>query len=209
MKHMHDRSHRLPFHWPEPPLNVVLVEPEIPPNTGNIARLCAATGTPLHLVGPLGFSLASSHLRRAGLDYWESVKLVRHASWQAFEESEGRGQESEVGLKESEAWGGRLPAVALAKAGDSGEPNAKEVGGRSWFFSTRGRRSYTEVRYQPGDRLIFGCESKGLSDDLLARHEDHILAIPMQTEHVRSLNLATTVGIILYEALRQCQLSAR
>jgi len=87
MKHTHERRHSLPAVWPSPPLNITLVEPEIPPNTGNIARLCAATGTRLHLIEPLGFQLTSSHLRRAGLDYWDSVDLTRHASLEAFHQS--------------------------------------------------------------------------------------------------------------------------
>jgi tRNA (cytidine/uridine-2'-O-)-methyltransferase len=84
MKSSHDRRCRLPFEWPDPPFNVALVEPEIPPNTGNIARLCAATGTPLHLVGVIGFRLNNAALRRAGLDYWESVDLRRHAALDEF-----------------------------------------------------------------------------------------------------------------------------
>ena len=165
MNHTHERSHALPFNWPSPPFHVVLVEPEIPQNTGNIARLCAATGTPLHLVGPLGFQLTSAHLRRAALDYWESVELRRHSGWDDFRAAAGEG--------------------------------------RDWYFSTRGRISYSQVQYRPGDRLIFGSESKGLSNDLLAGRDNQILAVPMRVEHVRSLNLATTVGIVLYEALRQ------
>jgi len=82
MKHAHARQGAIPFRWPDPPLQVVLVEPEIPPNTGNIARLCAATGTPLHLVEPLGFKITDAKLRRAGLDYWSSVVLGRHANWE-------------------------------------------------------------------------------------------------------------------------------
>ena len=152
------------FNWPNPPLNIVLVEPEIPQNTGNIARLCAATGSPLHLVGPLGFHITSSHLRRAGLDYWESVTLTRYSGWEEY-----------------------------------GRPE----GGRRWFFSTKGRVPYTAVDYQPGDALIFGSETKGLPGELLAANADRVLTIPMQVEHVRSLNLANTVAIVLYEALRQ------
>ncbi len=84
MTHAHQRRFALPFHWPSPPLQVVLVEPEIPQNTGNIARLCAATGTPLHLVGPLGFRLHDRAVRRAGLDYWEAVELHRHVNFDAY-----------------------------------------------------------------------------------------------------------------------------
>ena len=84
MKPIHTRKVRLPFRWPTPPFQVALVEPEIPPNTGNIARLCAATGTPLHLIGPLGFRLTDAAVRRAGLDYWEAVDLHRHPHWEAF-----------------------------------------------------------------------------------------------------------------------------
>lgn len=159
-----------PFKWPEPALNIVLVEPEIPQNTGNIARLCAATGSPLHLVGPLGFQLTSSHLRRAGLDYWESVTMFRHASWAEYE------------ISNMKSGGGRA---------------------RAWYFSTKGRLPYTEAEFQPGDALVFGSESKGLPADLLAANADHVLTLPMQVQHVRSLNLANTVAIALYEALRQ------
>lgn len=158
------------FNWPNPPLNIVLVEPEIPQNTGNIARLCAATGSPLHLVGPLGFHITSSHLRRAGLDYWESVTLMRYSGWEEYEESGIRGQ---------------------------------AAGGQTWFFSTKGQISYTGVEYKPGDALVFGSETKGLPGELLAANADRVLTIPMQVEHVRSLNLANTVAIVLYEALRQ------
>ncbi len=170
MKHSHTRQSPLAFHWPSPPLSVALVEPEIPPNTGNIARLCAATQSPLHLVGKTGFRLTDSQVRRAGLDYWDSVALVRHATLSDFE-----------------------TAV---------------TGQRLFFFSTRGQMAYTAATYRPGDVLVFGSESKGLPDDLLDRYPDHVLTIPMQTHHVRSLNLATAVGIVLYEALRQINASS-
>jgi tRNA (cytidine/uridine-2'-O-)-methyltransferase len=166
MKHAHERGCRVDFPWPEPPLHIALVEPEIPPNTGNIARLCAATGTTLHLVGQLGFRLTDRALKRAGLDYWESVNMVRHRNFGEF-------------------------AAALAPA-------------RLFYFSTRGERAYTAVRYQPGDVLVFGSETKGLPEDILSAHRDRVLAIPIRADRVRSLNLATAVGIVLYEALRQC-----
>jgi len=163
----HRRFSRLKFGWPHPPFNIVLVEPEIPPNTGNIARLCAATGTHLHLVGQLGFRLNNAKLKRAGLDYWPAVKLRQHADLGAIiEPTEGR---------------------------------------RFFLFSTAGAKSYLSVAYQPGDYLIFGSESRGLSDALLAKYPESVLGIPIQCDHVRSLNLATAAGIVLYEALRQTQ----
>ncbi|MDR0993036.1 MAG: tRNA (cytidine(34)-2'-O)-methyltransferase [Verrucomicrobiota bacterium] len=145
------------------PLNVVLVHPEIPPNTGNIARLCAATGSHLHLVEPLGFSIDDAKLRRAGLDYWEDVHVQVHPSWNAC-----------------------LSHV---------HPR------RLFFYSTASGRRYDHVDYEPGDTLVFGCETKGLPDDLLAAHPGQILGIPMRTEFVRSLNLSTAVGIVVYHAL--------
>ncbi|HXG12193.1 MAG TPA: tRNA (cytidine(34)-2'-O)-methyltransferase [Gemmataceae bacterium] len=146
-------------------LHVALLEPEIPPNTGNVARLCAATGATLHLIGRLGFRLDDRSLRRAGLDYWPAVVLVRHATFADFEAF---------------------------------------LGGRRLFcFSAHAVRSYTSVAYQPGDYLLFGSESRGLPAGLLERHADRALRIPMPSGKVRSLNLATAVGIVLYEALRQ------
>jgi tRNA (cytidine/uridine-2'-O-)-methyltransferase len=145
-------------------MQIALVEPEIPPNTGSIARLCAATGTPLHLIGRLGFSIDDRHLKRAGLDYWPYVDLHQHADWATF---------------------------------------AATVPGRRIGFSARATRPYTAVAYAPDDVLVFGCETRGLpaavKDDLAA----DLYAIPIDTPHVRSLNLANAVAIVLYEARRQ------
>jgi tRNA (cytidine/uridine-2'-O-)-methyltransferase len=146
-------------------LHVALWEPEIPPNTGNVARLCAATGTALHLIGRLGFRLDERSLRRAGLDYWPVVEVRRHASLEEFE--------------------------------------AAGAVGRLICFSAHARRRYTTVTYQAGDCLLFGGESRGLPASLLERHAAHAVTIPMPAGLVRSLNLATAVGIGLYEALRQ------
>ncbi len=159
---------QLPLNWPNPPLNIVLVEPEIPQNTGNIARLCAATGTALSLIEPLGFRLTDQKVKRAGLDYWDSVEIRRFPNLGKFEED----------FREH----------------------------RKLFFSTSGRKSYTEAEYCPGDCLFFGSESRGLPLDILEAHPDDICSIPMKLEHVRSLNLANAVSIVLYEALRQCNL---
>lgn len=148
-----------------PPFNIVLVEPEIPPNTGNIARLCAATGTVLHLVEPLGFSIDDRHLKRAGLDYWGSVTLKvwqgLNQLWQAFPD------------------------------------------GRFFYLTTKARNNYLAADFQPGDFMVFGKETKGLPAELLAKHMDSAITIPMPSGAVRSLNLSTSAGIVLYEALRQ------
>jgi tRNA (cytidine/uridine-2'-O-)-methyltransferase len=148
--------------------HIALWQPEIPPNTGNVARLCAATGATLHLIGKPGFRLDERSLRRAGLDYWDDVVLREHDALEAFED-----------------W---LRSERL----------------RLCCFSARAAKLYTQVAYQPGDVLLFGGESHGLPDSVLARHADRTLCIPQPAGKVRSLNLATAVGIALYEALRQC-----
>jgi tRNA (cytidine/uridine-2'-O-)-methyltransferase len=149
----------------EDPLHIVLVAPEIPPNTGTTARLCAATDTALHLVGPLGFSLDDRYLRRAGLDYWPHVGLQTYRNWEHF--------------------------------------LAAHAGARLRLFSAHATRSYTSVRYQPGDYLVFGGETRGLPAELLERYAQKTFRIPMSSRHVRSLNLANAAAIVLYEALRQ------
>jgi tRNA (cytidine/uridine-2'-O-)-methyltransferase len=146
------------------PFHVVLVEPEIPPNTGAVARTCAATGSPLHLVGPLGFRIDEQAVRRAGLDYWHLVRLHRHDTLQD-----------------------------MARA----HPEA-----RLHLFTSEARRSYLEADFQPGDALVFGKESVGLSAELRAAYPDRLWAIPTLGP-VRSLNLSNAVAIALYEALRR------
>lgn len=149
--------------------NVVLVEPEIPPNTGNIGRLCLATGAVLHLVRPLGFSTDDRALKRAGLDYWAEVKVC--------------------------FWGslGELQA-------------AQGAGARYFYLTTKALRPYHAERFQPRDFLVFGRESKGLPEAILQANRPRLLTIPMQG--TRSLNLATAVAIVLYEAVRQQTVSA-
>ncbi|ADW17924.1 tRNA/rRNA methyltransferase (SpoU) [Desulfobulbus propionicus DSM 2032] len=146
-------------------LHIVLVEPEIPPNTGSIARLCGATDTVLDLVHPLGFQIDDKHLKRAGLDYWPHVRINHWDSLDAF----------------------------LQQADER----------HLHFLTTKTKRSYTEARFCPGDRLIFGKETKGLPEEILTLYSDRCLTIPMTNPHIRSLNLAMAAGIVLYEALRQ------
>jgi tRNA (cytidine/uridine-2'-O-)-methyltransferase len=146
-------------------LHVALVEPEIPPNTGNIARLCAATFTSLHIVGVTGFRMDDRTLKRAGLDYWEHVELHRHIDLESLYES--------------------LP------------------GSRFLYLTTKSVRSYVDWEYLNGDCLVFGRETRGLPETVLQANPDRCLTVPMPNKNVRSLNLANTVGIVLYEALRQ------
>jgi tRNA (cytidine/uridine-2'-O-)-methyltransferase len=149
-------------------LNIVLVAPEIPWNTGNVGRTCLAVGAGLHLVEPLGFSLDERAVRRSGLDYWQRVVPNLHVwpSWQSLE--------------------AQLPAL-----------------GTPFFFGPRLARDFREPRYPDPTVLVFGCESVGLPDEILARYEAQTVAIPMRDPLLRSLNLSTSVAIAAYEVWRQ------
>jgi tRNA (cytidine/uridine-2'-O-)-methyltransferase len=146
-------------------LHVALVEPEIPPNTGNIARICAATYTPLHIVGVTGFRMDDRALKRAGLDYWKEVDFRRHLDLERLYEE--------------------LP--------DS----------RFLYLTTKAERPYYDFKFADGDCLVFGRETRGLPEDLLRANWERCATIPMPNPNVRSLNLATSVGIVLFEAIRQ------
>ena len=145
-------------------MHVVLMNPEIPQNTGNIARTCAATGAKLHLIKPLGFELSDKYLKRAGLDYWHMMQYEVHESWADF----------------------------LAAYPDA----------RLWYASTKAPRNYCEAEFSDNDFIVFGRETKGLPEDLLAENYEKCLRIPMRAD-ARSLNLSNSVAIVLYEALRQ------
>jgi tRNA (cytidine/uridine-2'-O-)-methyltransferase len=146
-------------------VHIVLVEPEIPPNTGNISRLCAGVNATLHLVKPLGFDISDREVRRAGLDYWDKVKIVVWDNLADF-------------LKHN-----------------------KDK--RLFFFSTKAKQLYTDLRYQPDNYLVFGKETKGLPEDLLRQNPERAATIPMDRQNIRSINLSNAVAIVLYEALRQ------
>jgi tRNA (cytidine/uridine-2'-O-)-methyltransferase len=148
-----------------PPFHLVLIEPEIPPNTGAIARLCAAAGCPLHLVEPLGFRLDDKTLARAGVDYWPHLTWRTWPNWEQLREA--------------------------------------HAASRFYFLTTKTTRSYTSARFQKGDFLVFGRETRGLPESLLRANEESCLTIPIANPHVRSLNLATAAAIVLFEALRQ------
>ena len=147
-------------------MKVVLLCPEIAGNTGNIARLCAATRSPLHLIEPLGFRLDDRELARAGMDYWRLVEWHRWTDWPSF-------------------------------------MIAQPPGAKCWFIEQGGARSYHEVNYGPDDYLVFGRETAGLPAILLNAHREYWLQIPMANPEARSLNLANSVALVLYEALRQ------
>jgi tRNA (cytidine/uridine-2'-O-)-methyltransferase len=144
--------------------HVVLVEPEIPSNTGNIARTCAATGAKLHLVKPLGFSLEDKYLKRAGLDYWDNLNLEIHESWENFYET----------VKD----------------------------GTFYYATTKAKKAYSDCAYRKNDYIVFGKETAGLPESLLAKNMNTCIRIPMKKDQ-RSLNLSNSVAVILYEAYRQ------
>jgi tRNA (cytidine/uridine-2'-O-)-methyltransferase len=175
-KHRNESPHPHPGPLPkgegglkyEPLLHVVLHQPEIPPNTGNVARTCVAIGAKLWLVKPLGFEITEKRLRRAGLDYWPHLEWEVVEDWNALE--------------------GRLADVFSR--------------GRAWFFTKTAEREYTGARFQRGDALIFGCETRGLPGEILASHSDQALRIPIRPQ-VRSLNLSNAAAVAMYEAVRQ------
>jgi tRNA (cytidine/uridine-2'-O-)-methyltransferase len=146
-------------------LNIVFVEPEIPQNTGNIARTCSLTNTILHLVKPLGFSVEDKYLKRAGLDYWSLVEIHYYDSFK--------------------------------------ELISKYPNKNFYYATTKGKRFYTEINYLDGDFIVFGKETRGLSEDILGENWDKTIKIPMRQGIKRSLNLANSANIILFEALRQ------
>ena len=147
-------------------LSVVLVTPKIPTNTGSIGRLCLATNSALHLIDPLGFDISDSKVKRAGLDYWKYLQIIRHKNIQKFFNS--------------------LP------------PNAPTV-----FFSTKAKTSLFTKEFKKGSYLIFGCETKGLGEELIDTFSEDTFYIPQYDDRVRSLNLANAASIVVYEAIRQ------
>ena len=149
-----------------PELNIVLVEPEIPQNTGNIARTCAATGARLHLVEPMGFKVDDKKLKRSGLDYWYLLDITYYKNLDDFFE--------------------------------------KNKDGKFFYFSTKARHTYAEIRYPDKAYLVFGKETAGLPEELLMKNKDTTVRIPMISD-ARSLNLSNSVAIGVYEAKNQCK----
>lgn len=148
-------------------LNVVLFQPEIPQNTGNVGRLCAYTGIRLHLIHPLGFSLSEKHIRRSGMDYWEVLDKVEYSDWESFQ----RSRDTQKNL---------------------------------WLMTTRAERTHWEAEFKAGDYLLFGNEGHGCPDEVhQSISEQQKVKIPQLVEGPRSLNLATSVGVVVYEALKK------
>ena len=145
-------------------VNIVLHEPGIALNTGNIGRTCVATETPLHLIRPYGFRINEKEVRRAGMDYWPKVKLSEYLDYEDF--------------------------------------LARNPGAKIYYATTKAEQIYTEVRYEPDCFIMFGNESRGIPEEILVERPETCIRIPMWGD-IRSLNLANSVGIILYEALRQ------
>lgn len=145
-------------------MNIVLYEPEIPSNTGNIGRTCVASGARLHLIEPLGFRIDEKAVRRAGLDYWEQLDVTTYRNYEDF-------------LR-------------------------KNPGAKIYMATTKGLHVYTEVAYEPDCYIMFGKESAGIPEEILLEHQAQAIRIPMNPQ-IRSLNLANSVAIVLYEALRQ------
>lgn len=145
-------------------MNIILFEPEIPANTGNIGRTCVATGTKLHLIKPLGFRLDEKAIKRAGMDYWDDLDVTTYVNFEDFLE--------------------------------------KHPGVKIYMATTKARHVYSDVSYEPDCYIMFGKESAGIPEEILVEHEENCIRIPMENE-IRSLNLANSVAIVLYEALRQ------
>ncbi|MBR1508041.1 MAG: tRNA (uridine(34)/cytosine(34)/5-carboxymethylaminomethyluridine(34)-2'-O)-methyltransferase TrmL [Eubacterium sp.] len=145
-------------------LNIVLHEPEMPANTGNIGRTCVATGTALHLIRPYGFILSDKMIKRSGMDYWDNLNLTQYLDYNDF--------------------------------------LVKNPGARVFYATTKGKNRYTDVEFKDGDFIMFGKESAGIPEEILAEHPESCIRIPMGHD-IRSLNLSNSVAIVLYEALRQ------
>ena len=166
--------------------NIVLLEPEKPDNTGNIGRTCVATDSALHLIYPLGFQLTRKNIHHAGLDYWERLKLFTHDSYKDF----------------LEYFSGARTAHPYEDGVRTAHPYEDGARTSLWFATTKAHRSYTDVKFNDGDFIMFGKESAGITEEILASDEEHCIRIPM-LENERSLNLSNSVAVVLYEALRQ------
>lgn len=183
-------------------LNIVLHEPEMPANTGNIGRTCVITGTALHLIEPLGFRITDKMIRRSGLDYWPRLNVTSYRDIWDFYFRNGFGGDYDPDIPDSvSAWldeeereEGRRPSEKMLRE-SSPAPHI-------YYATTKGQHRYTDVTYHDGDYIVFGKESAGIPEEILVKHPEDCIRIPMK-EGERSLNLSNSVSIVLYEALRQ------
>ena len=188
-------------------MHIVLHQPEIPANTGNIGRTCVATGTSLHLIEPFGFRLNEKEIKRAGMDYWEKLDVTRYMNFDTFYEQYKEYARQHIG---QEQWGVEQSAEQRSSivpedrqhVGQQSECEAENRKPRLWMATTKAKRAYTEVAFGPDDFIMFGKESAGIPEEILVEHEEDCIRIPMLPE-IRSLNLSNAVAIVLYEALRQ------
>ena len=161
--------------------HIVLLEPEIPANTGNIGRTCLCTNSHLHLIEPMGFILNDKNLKRAGMDYWKDVQVTVYDCWEDFVEK----NKDKV----------RIPSAP-------GEGTMGEGKASLWMATTKAQKTHDQADFKDGDYIMFGKESAGIPEEILVDHEDACIRIPMEPK-IRSLNLSNSVAIVLYEALRQ------
>lgn len=197
--------------------NIVLHEPEKPDNTGNIGRTCVATGSALHLIYPIGFQLTRKNIHHAGLDYWDRLKLFTHDNYNEFLEYFNRARSAcpyddrarsarpyEDMARSACPYEEQGPKITSTARSDGIRPYEGRQDGRPilWFATTKAHKSYTDVKFNDGDFIMFGKESAGIPEEILANDEEHCIRIPM-IENERSLNLSNSVAIVLYEALRQ------
>lgn len=165
-------------------LNIVLFEPEIPQNTGNIARMCVANDLRLHLIKPLGFEIEDKYLKRSAMDYWQYLNYVVHEDWESFLESEKLERQ--------------VNELLIGKVSVDENPTL-------YFLSSKAKKIFWEIEYKTSDYLVFGSESKGLRKDFYETYQDRLITVPMSSENARCLNLASTVQTVYYEAFRQLQ----
>lgn len=164
-------------------LNIVLFEPEIPQNAGNIARMCVANDLKLHLIKPLGFKLDDKYLKRSALDYWEHLEYAVHENWEEFLKTEG-----------------------FLEITDSSIPRSPLRNNSLHFLSSKATKNFWEVKYLTNDYLVFGSETRGLSKKIHENYKEQMLLVPMSSINARCLNLASTVQTVYYEAFRQLSL---
>lgn len=176
-------------------INIVLYQPEIPQNTGNIARMCVSNDLKLHLIKPLGFEITDKYLKRSGLDYWQYLDYEVYKDWDEF-------LLSLQGSETTEAI--HVPDLAKPSAWISSDSSSLSCNDkRIWFLTTKAEKSFWDVEFKEDDYLVFGPETRGLPEDLMKKDWSKAIKVPMRSDKSRSLNLASTVQTVFYEAFRQ------